>query len=204
MKELMKLTKENLIEMRTEFFKAVYEQIKKEPTRIDEILQQKQYYISPDLEQSFYDAEAGDFCICVNGEFFEKKFVIYYSLWQLGEMLRVGVKIEDEELQGAFASDTHNEVFYIWGMKNDPRVDVAHGSVFYDWEFEVPELYDNYKKQERFILGARHMHFRVMRIIHDECQRLYFSRNKEHNPANSSNADTDINIFNEYVENDKN
>jgi hypothetical protein len=199
MKEIMNITKQKLIEMRTEFFEAIYEQIKKPPTRIDDILQQQQYYVAPDLKQCFYDPEAGDFAICINGEFFEKNFTIYYSLWQLGEMLRIGVKIEDEELQGAFASDTHNEVFYIWGMKNDPRVDVAHGSVFYDWEFEVPALYDSYKNQERFILGTRHMHFRVMRIIHDECQRLYFSKNREELYSNH-NGNKDINEFNQYID----
>lgn len=200
MKEIMKITKQELIEMRSEFFEAIFEQIKKPPTRIDDILQQQQYYVAPDLSQSFYDPQAGDFAICINGEFFEKKFTIYYSLWQLGEMLRIGVKIEDEELQGAFASDTHNEVFYIWGMKNDPRVDVAHGSVFYDWEFDVPELYDSYKNQERFVLGTRHMHFRVMRIIHDECQRLYFSKNQEELYSNHNTGNKDINEFNQYID----
>lgn len=175
------MNKITLVEQRKQFFEEILAQIKKQPARIDEILQQTMYYVPPNDEKTFFDPEAGDFAICIEGKFFDKEFTIYYSLWQLGDMLRIGVKIEDEELQGCFASDTHNEVFYIWGKKNDPRVDVAHGSVFYDWEFEVPTLYDSYRNQERFVLGTRHMHFRVMRIIHDECERLFLHKNKEKN-----------------------
>jgi hypothetical protein len=173
------MDKATLIAKRTEFFKAILEQLRRTPARIDQILQQSGFYMPIDEDNTFFDADTGDFAICVKGDFHGKQFDVYYSLWQLGDMLRIGVAIYDEELQGAFASDTHNEVFYIWGMKNDPRVDVAHGCVFYDWEFEVKDLYDSYKNQERFILGARHMHFRVMRILNDECQRIYFSKNRD-------------------------
>lgn len=198
------MNKEELIELRQTFFKSIFDQIKKPPNRIDNVLQQAPFYIAPSEEKSFYEPEAGDLAICIEGEFFEKKFLIYYSLWQLGDMLRIGVKIEDEELQGAFASDTHNEVFYIWGMKNDPRVDVAHGSVFYDWEFQVPELYESYKNQERFILGTRHMHFRVMRMIHDECQRLFLSRKIDRNfEDNLSKKFSDIEDFDKLLDNEK-
>lgn len=198
------MNKEELMAVRDMFFKSIFDQIKKPPNRIDFVLQQASFYICPNEEKSFYEPEAGDLAICIEGEFFEKKFIIYYSIWQLGDMLRVGVKIEDEELQGAFASDTHNEVFYIWGMKNDPRVDVAHGAVFYDWEFEVADLYDSYKNQEKFILGTRHMHFRVMRMIHDECQRLFISKRKNRNFEEDSFKNTsEIEDFEKLIDNEK-
>ena len=79
--------------------------------------------------------------------------------------------MNDESLQGVFLADTHNEVQSLWNRVG-PSIDVSHGCVFYDWEFEVPELYDNYKNQEKYILGVRHMHFRTMKVIHDECLRL--------------------------------
>lgn len=173
------MEKVDLIKARTKFFEAILEQLHRPPARIDNVLQQSGFYMPVDDENTFFDANTGDFAICIKGNFHGKQFDVYYSIWQLADMLRIGVAIYDEELQGAFASDTHNEVFYIWGMKNDPRVDVAHGCIFYDWEFEVKDLYDSYKNQERFILGSRHMHFRVMRILHDECQRLYFTKNTD-------------------------
>ena len=191
------MTKNELIEKRNEFFENIYHQISKPPSRIDNILQQEIYYKPLKQSNSFFDSEAGDFAICIEGKFFEKEFVIYYSLWQIGDMLRIGVKIEDEELQGAFAADTHNEVFHIWGQKNEPRVDVAHGSVFYDWEFFVPELYASYLNQERFILGTRHMHFRVMRIIHDECERLYLNNHQDSQLYNDREQLSDLSDLND-------
>lgn len=179
------MDKETLIKMRTEFFENILEHIQRPPARIDMVLQQDQFFMPVDKEKSFYDASAGDLAICIAGKFYEKEFNVYYSFWQLSDMMRIGVAIYDDELQGAFASDAHNEVFYIWGMKNDPRVDVSHGCVFYDWEFHVPDLYQSYQNQEKFILGARHMHFRVMRILHDECHRIFLAKNR--------NIDEDLN-----------
>lgn len=172
------MDKAQLKEKRKEFFQEILEAMRRPPTRIDIVLQQDKFYKPVDEENTFFDPEAGDLAISIKGTFHEKEFNVYYSFWQLGDMLRIGVAIYDDELQGAFASDAHNEVFYIWGMKNDPRVDVAHNCVFYDWEFEVKDLYDSYRNQEKFILGARHMHFRVMRILHDECQRIFYAKNK--------------------------
>lgn len=192
------MDKATLKAKRMEFFKEVLEAMRRPPTKIDMILQQDKFYNPVDEENTFFDPEAGDLAISIKGKFHEKEFNVYYSFWQLGDMLRIGVAIYDDELQGAFASDAHNEVFYIWGMKNDPRVDVAHNCVFYDWEFEVKDLYDSYRNQEKFILGARHMHFRVMRILHDECQRIYYAKNRDNN-LDDSNLDD----FEKYLKDDQ-
>ena len=178
---------------RMEFFKEILEAMRRPPGKIDNILQQDKYYLPIDEDNTFFDEEAGDLAISIKGTFHEKLFNVYYSFWQLGDMLRIGIAIFDDELQGAFASDAHNEVFYIWGMKNDPRVDVAHNCVFYDWEFEVKDLYDSYRNQEKYILGARHMHFRVMRILHDECQRIYHTKNRD------SLDDSNLDDFEKYL-----
>lgn len=191
------MDKATLKAKRMEFFKEILEAMRRPPTKIDMILQQDKFYNPVDEENTFFDPEAGDLAISIKGKFHEKEFNVYYSFWQLGDMLRVGVAIYDDELQGAFASDAHNEVFYIWGMKNDPRVDVAHNCVFYDWEFEVRDLYDSYRNQEKFILGARHMHFRVMRILHDECQRIYYAKNRD------SSDDSGLDDFEKYLKDDQ-
>jgi len=182
------MDKQELAVKRKIFFDSIIGNIKRPPSEIDEVLQQDKYYIAPIENKTMSDPENGDLAIFINGKFHEKEFNIYYTVWQLGDILKVGVAIYDEDLHGAFASDHHNEVFYIWGNKNDPRIDVAHGCVFYDWEFAVKDLYDNYRNQERYILGVRHMHFRVMRIIHDECKRLLASKNE--NMGFDGNEDT--------------
>lgn len=169
------MDKATLIAKRQEFFEQIIKHLNTPPSKIDRLLNQDKYYIFPDMENSFLNSEYGDMVIQINGKFYEKNFGIFYSFWQLGDTLKIGIALSDDDLQGAFASDAHNEIYYIWGIKNDPKIDVARGCVFYDWEFDIPELYDNYKNQEKFILGAKHMHFRVMRIIHDECERMFFN-----------------------------
>lgn len=190
------MEKEILMKKRTEFFSEILKQLHKAPARIDKVLQQDQYYVAPDQENTFYDCENGDIAICISGTFHKKEFNVYYSIWQIGDILRIGVVIYDEELHGAFGSDTHNEVFHLWGPKHEPRIDVSHGCVFYDWEFEVPGLYDSYLNQEKFILGLRHMHFRVMRIIHDECQRLKYQKESQREVPTSS--DSNINTIEDF------
>ena len=165
------MDKSTVILKRTEFFNEMMYRLNEPPSSIDVVLQQDKYYIKPNKDETFINPEYGDIAIAIKGKFYEQKFKLYYTIWQFGEILKIGVAIYDEDLQGAFTSDNHNEVFYIWGQ-DTPRIDVAHGCVFYDWEFQVPHLYESYRHQERFILGLRHMHFRVMRIIHDECQRI--------------------------------
>lgn len=179
------MDKLTLLAKRQEFFEQIMKHLNTPPSKIDQILNQDKYYVYPDLNNSFINSEYGDMVIQINAEFHKKKFNIFYSLWQLGDTLKIGIALNDYELQGAFASDTHNEIYYIWGVKNEPKIDVARGCVFYDWEFEVPHLYDNYKNQERFILGCKHMHFRVMRIIYDECERIYFENNSNNNPKDT-------------------
>jgi len=185
------MEKEQLITERGQFFNAIIETLKQPPSAIDIILQQDKYYVVPNENKITSTPENGDLAIFINGTFYKKEFNIYYTIWQLGNILKVGVAIYDDELHGAFASDHHNEVFYIWGNKNDPRIDVSHGCVFYDWEFDATDLYASYRSQERYILGVRHMHFRVMRIIHDECKRLLL-----HKIASNNIADNQDDAFN--------
>lgn len=182
------MDKITLLAKRQEFFEEIMKHLNSPPSKIDQLLNQDKYFIYPDMNNSFLNPEYGDMIIQINGKFYDKDFNIFYSFWQLGDTLKIGIAIGDIDLQGAFASDAHNEIYYIWGTKNDPRIDVARGCVFYDWEFEVPDLYDNYRNEERFILGAKHMHFRVMRILYDECERIYYN---EHNKE-SENSEIDI------------
>lgn len=190
------MDKETLKTKRTQFFENILDHMNRPPARIDKILQQDVFYIEPDKENTFYDAEAGDLAICITGKFFDKTFTLYYSFWQLGDMLRIGIALDDDELFAAFPSDNHNEVTYLWGLKNEPRVDISHGCVFYDWEFSVENLYDSYKNQEKFILGARHMHFRTMRIIHDQCERIFIDLHQER--LNRNLKDDGINSMEDF------
>lgn len=166
------MDKETLHAQRKKFFQAILENLNRPPIKIDHILSQAQYYVPVNAEKTFFDETTGDFAINVTGEFFETPFEIWYSLWQLGDILKIGVAIYDSKFWPALAADEHEEAHYIWGEQVAPRVDTSHGCVLYEWTFNNPALYDSYKEQEFYILGVRHLHFRIMRIMHDQCEKL--------------------------------
>ncbi len=69
-------------------------------------------------------------------------------------------------------ADKNDEISELWGEQNVPKIDISRGFIFYTWSFDSPDLYQNYLEREKFIFGIRHMHFRAMKIIHDECSRM--------------------------------
>lgn len=177
------MDKVEFFKKRADFFEEILRHVRRPPERIDSFLRQDGYYRPINEDESFYDEKTGDLAICVTGKFFEKDFKLYYSFWQIGDILRIGVTVYDEDLQMAFKSDAHNEIYDIWGLQNVPRVEASHEYLYYDWEFEVPNLYDNYVNQEKYVLGARHMHFRVLRIISDECYRMHVRNSGGEHPG---------------------
>ncbi len=165
------MNKETLVKLRTEFFNNILSSIKLKPSKVDQLLKQDKFFILPDTEKSVFSPETGDLALYFKGEFHDMKFEFFYSIWQIGNLLKVGIAIFDN-LESAFSDDTHNELYLIWGKKHQVNIDFARECSFYDWEFDATNIYKNYQEQERFIFGIRHMHFRVLRIIHDECKKI--------------------------------
>lgn len=172
------MDKEHLFKARTLFFNDILDQITNPPNDMDMILNQSKYYISPEVSKIIKNIETGDLAIPITGSFFDKKFKLYYTLWQTGMRLKIGVAIYDDEMQDVFEKDTHKEIESIWPDSN-PIIDVAHGCVFYDWTFDATNLYDSYQIMEKYILGMRHMHFRVMRIVYDNCEMSHLEKQKD-------------------------
>ncbi len=166
-----KMEKEALVLKRKKFFEEIFHVINIEPIQMDKFLNQAKYYIKPSFEQSFINEEFGDLVLTVNGQFFNKSFSINYTLWQLGTNLKIGLTIKEIDLQGALISDENQEISTLWDNDSKPDIDIARGCVFYNWSFFVPDLYTNYQTQEPFIYGIRHMHFRVLKLLYDECAR---------------------------------
>lgn len=165
------MDKKKLFNSRADFFNDIVDNITRLPQKIDKILNQDIYYINPISIDILNDPINGDLAIPFKGEFHNKQFEVMYTIWQIGENLRIGIALHDETLQDMFELDAHNEVESIWNG-NRPTVEASHGYLFYDWFFETPDLYNSYTHQERFIQGIRHMHFRVMKIIHDKCEMI--------------------------------
>ena len=171
------MNKEELFKARNLFFDDILLQLNNSSSEMDVILNQAKYYVKPS-EKIVKNVETGDLAIPIVGEFFEKKFKLYYTLWQTGARLKIGVAIYDDEMQDVFEKDSHKEIDTIW-PDCIPLVDIAHGCVFYDWTFDATNLYDSYQNLEKYILGVRHMHFRIMRIVHDNCELFYLEKQKD-------------------------
>lgn len=166
------MDKEQVLKSRKEFFQEVIEILFISPIETDLFLNQDKYYIKPVREKIINSPEFGDLIIPVKGKFFSTKFTVNYSLWQVGTNLKIGISITDIDLQGAFVADQNDEISELWGEHNIPKIDISRGFIFYTWSFDSPNLYNDYLEKEKFILGIRHMHFRAMKIIHDECSRI--------------------------------
>lgn len=191
------LSREEVIQCRTHFFKEIIDVLNIKPSKMDEILNQKQYYIAPSMDNSFYTHN--DCVIKIKGEFNNKEFELWYSLWQYSDILKIGISLSNPVIQGAFIQDnnTNEEIKTLWMSETvkekinlivdansleileqidivlnnkkyvEPRIDLNYDSILYEWEFVVPDLLESYVKQEKFIIGIRHMHFRVLKLIFD-------------------------------------
>lgn len=176
------MEKEILLPKRSEFFKRIIAMLVRDPDKTDKVLNQDVFYVKPDLNSSILNSEKGELVINIPAIFYGKSFNVCYSIWQFSDSMKIGVFIDNKELGDAFQKDTHREIKYLWGNLVEPRNDGSRGVVgFYEWEFHTPDLYTKgYLAQEKFILGVRHMHFRLMRILSDAC--LSLSQVKKVNP----------------------
>lgn len=175
------MTKEEIFDKRATFFNDILYHLERPPEAIDSLLNQDVYYIKPEKDTIINDSSTGNFAVNIKGKFFDKEFHLTYTLWQTGKILKIGVAINDEEFNDMFEQDKHYEIKSLW-ENGQLNIDVAHGCYFCDWSFSTPNLLDNYLEQEFFILGCRHMHFRVLRIVHDACEKFsLLERKKELN-----------------------
>lgn len=172
------MNKEELLHLRCVLFDDILTQLSNPSSPMDEILNQAKYYVPINKSTVIKSVETGDLAIPISGSFYDKKFNLYYTLWQTGNRLKIGVAIYDDEMQDIFERDIHKEIDSIW-PDCIPLIDVAHGCVFYDWTFDATHLYESYQNLEKYILGMRHMHFRIMRIVHDNCELFHLEKQKD-------------------------
>jgi len=164
------MEKVDLITKREKFFNQIVDMFERQPDETDRLMKQEKFYIAPN--RKIINAEKGELILGFPVKFANKEFYVWYSFWQYSFEFKIGVFIEDPKLENAFLTDTHREFKYLWGADLPPRFDNSRGSVMYEWEFKVPRLFESYIYQEKYILGSRHMHFRLMRVLHDECIQL--------------------------------
>lgn len=149
------------------------------PTPIDQIMGQDRTYIAPDFAThrhdhpktvKIFDVESGVLAASVTPPVadLDKGHLRWtYSIWQAGDWLRFGVLIQGETRYLVAFDSEHDNVLgmeRIWDRNADFMVRGPHG-LLVEWRFKQPDLYDDFMIRERFVLVARHLHFRLSAMI---------------------------------------
>ncbi len=162
----MNFTKEELIEQRTNFFNDIVFSLQRKIGELDQVLGQSSYQIIPKNEDFLNDPINGELMCEIKGEYFNRKFEILYSIWQVGTLLKIGFLLKTPEIYEAFGQDENSEILHVWHDKGKLVIKDIHGGLFYDWEFDASSIYESYQIQENYSMGIRHMHLRILRTIY--------------------------------------
>jgi hypothetical protein len=158
-------TKKRIIARREYFFKAMVEICCTAPDAGSEVMEQNQYDVWAERSTVTIDGENGVLIFSIPAEFYGINCRHTYSLWQIGDMLKIGVLLKDG-LEQAPLVDIHREIGELWHETNVHVINKG-SSTLYEWVFKVPNLYSSWAEQERFVHGMRHCKLRILRIIHD-------------------------------------
>lgn len=171
----MILTKEEAHRARNDFFQETLSALLTPPGPIDEALDQRQYYFPPAEALSIQDVPLGDFLVVIDPSFFGQKWPLSYSMWQIGEQLKIAVILEGPGEQ-APAWDPA-EFSDLWGdQAGHPKTLTRGNKSFYEWTFQVPGFHSNYAMRERFSLGMRHMHFRALKVLQAMAEKARYRK----------------------------
>lgn len=159
------LRKQRVINARQILMQAIVDQMQSPPDHASIKFGQDELLNQSNLSEILMDTNAGVLYIEVSSNFAESPGKHSYSLFFTGDLFRIGLLLYDG-LQNATVIDWHNEVHSLWPGTQPDHLD-REGLTMYEWTFLLPDLYGNYATQERYILGMRHMHCRMLRIIRD-------------------------------------
>lgn len=135
-----------------------------EKLNIEDLFGISKYIKFPNKEEIFCKPEYGELVIPLRSEYFDKKFEIIYSLWQIGEELKVGFLIKQDSILDVLLNE--KEVFEDMYDKSEYKLSLKYDGVFAEWFFNVKGLYENYESQEYFIMRFRHMHINLLRTLY--------------------------------------
>lgn len=184
--------------VRSEFFGALLQEWSRPPEAVDELMGQTDCFYLPDFAVKEHssspktiminDVERGLLACSVtppdeNGNPSDTRWV--YSIMQAGDWLRYGVLIQGPPRR-IFNYTQHQEyvlsVEKIWDRPCDNQVRDAAGLLL-EWRFNEPDFYREFAVRERFTIIARHLHFRLGRIIQTVVQQEDGGLNDQRNSA---------------------
>jgi len=167
------VSKEQLLEVRKEFFDRLTEEWSRPPEYIDELMGQDTSFLPIDNIDHpgsvvLNEPERGFLVRSITLRNMPKgrHFRLLYSIFQAGDWIRYGVIFQGdvrslmrfEASQAALLEDR------IWDCP--PELFTRENSgVLLEWRFIEPDFYENYVIRDRFYQISRHMHFRMCQAI---------------------------------------
>jgi hypothetical protein len=159
------LSRRRMIAQREYFFNAILEVCSSTADAASVVMGQDSYNTPADMESAIVDHVKGQLIFTIPAEYYGLKCYHTYSLWQIGNIFKVGLLLGNG-LEQAPLLDWTGEMSNLW--HGVPFHTIEKGeSTLYEWVFDVPKLYDGWSEQEMYVLGMNHCRQRVLRIIHD-------------------------------------
>lgn len=173
--------KNKVLSVRKSFFNSLKDAWSRKPEEVDRLMKQEDCFYLPDYLRSKEEQEKLDVVIIENlnqgilavsvtpvkenGQLSDIRWI--YSIMQAGDWFRFGVLIQGpakKVIQYAQNQNYMLSIEKIWDSKCDHQVRDSAGLLL-EWRFVTPDFYDNFVCRERFLIIARHLHFRIGRII---------------------------------------
>lgn len=158
-------TKSAVIADRKVFFEEMVRVLNDRPTEIDKIMGQQSLFVPVSDEKRIIDAERGNLLVYFYPEHNDIKYQLAWSVYQIGEMLKIGLLVQNGQL-GELLNDRYNQFDGIWSGTYVHKSQRGHMFMF-EWSFTTPNLYSNWAVAETYVRGLRHAHFRVLQMLND-------------------------------------
>jgi len=204
-KDVIAHQKDTVHQIRNSFFDSLLSEWSRPPEEVDDLMGQRDCFYAPDFSNAqrskdpktvmIKDVERGLLAASVtpidaDGKESDTRWV--YSILQAGDWLRYGILIQGPPrriLDYSQHQDYVLSVEKIWDRPCDNQVRDTAGLLL-EWRFNEPNFYDEFVIRERFSIIARHLHFRLGRIIQTVVQQ---EEGDQIDRRNSSHADDDFN-----------
>ena len=199
--------KQTILQFRDEFFNDLLEEWSRPPEAIDRLMGQSDSFFLPDFKNAqlknnpetvmIKDIRQGLLAVSVTppqAQFGSGSIRWVYSILQAGDWLRYGILVQGDPkliLQYERHHDHVLSIERIWDRQCDYQFRDS-GGLLLEWRFHEPDFYTEYKYRERFKIIARHLHFRLGKIISplfDESET--YSRSEDNGREDLSSGDSD-------------
>ena len=175
-----RIQEKTILALRDEFFNSLIEEWSRPPQEIDRLMGQEDCFYLPDFKKPdlatdpktvmIKDVERGVLAISVTPEKPHPNsgnIRWVYSIMQAGDWLRYGLLIQGDPRQVIKYERHHEHVLaieQIWDRPCDHQFRDSAGLLL-EWRFTEPDFYKDFMYRERFKIIARHLHFRLGRIM---------------------------------------